>query len=231
MCEIAKETEKVEKAEKEAYKRDLQLEKYNMFKNKSLLTDETLLAANFDNYKTEFAEEVGNKAITRDVIDRYKKGEVFNTIIQGEPGAGKSHLAISILKELNESGNLNTSCLFVSVEDMFRRLKNSFSDKQSRYTETYFIELLSKADFLVLDDLGAETGAIDSDKVATDFVQRVLYGVMNYRQNKPTITTMNLSGVQIRDKYDSKLISRIFKKPKYIVFKETKDKRINDMPF
>ena len=231
MCETAKETEKLEREQKESYEKTLRLEKYHTFENKSLITDNTLLDATLYNYRTPEPEQLKNKRIVTDVIERYKAGEVFNTIIQGEPGSGKSHLAISMLKVLNESDKLDTSCLFVNIEDMFRKMKNSFNDKESKYTETYFIELLAKVDFLVLDDLGAESGAIESDRAATNFVQRVLYGAMNYRQDKATITTMNLSGIQLKDRYDSKLISRILKKPKYIVFTETKDNRLLDIPF
>ena len=59
-----------------------------------------------------------------------------------------------------------------------RKIKDSFSNRQSKYTERYFVDLLSSVDFLALDDVGAETGAIDTDiKTASDFVQRILYAI------------------------------------------------------
>jgi DNA replication protein DnaC len=123
------------------------------------------------------------------------------------------------------------SCLFVSIDAMLRKIKNSFNDKESRFTEEYFNKLLSNVDFLVLDDLGAETGAIDTSKTATDFVQRVLYGITNTRQDKATILTTNLDSKTLFSMYDKKLVSRLFRKPKYVIFKESKDKRTSNIPF
>jgi DNA replication protein DnaC len=86
-------------------------------------------------------------------------------------------------------------------------------------------------DFLVLDDVGAETGAMDTDKRASDFIHRVLYGITNARQNKSTITTTNLGSKDLYSMYDKKIVSRLFRKPKFIVYENTKDKRINQLPF
>lgn len=83
----------------------------------------------------------------------------------------------------------------------------------------------------MLDDLGAESGAIDIEKAATDFVHKFLYALSSSRQHKVTIYTTNLSSTTLTKLYDEKLLSRCFKKPKFIVFKETKDYRIGDVPF
>ncbi|MDF2606968.1 MAG: Pony 38 [Bacillales bacterium] len=91
--------------------------------------------------------------------------------------------------------------------------------------------MLSDCDFLVLDDLGAETGAIDTGKAATDFVQRVFYAIMNARQGKVTIITTNLSSEKLFSIYDKKLVSRLLRNPQFIIFKETLDKRISILPF
>lgn len=112
-----------------------------------------------------------------------------------------------------------------------RKIKDSFSNRQSKYTERYFVDLLSSVDFLVLDDVGAETGAIDTDKTASDFVQRILYAITTTRQDKATILTTNLSSEVLFKMYDKKLVSRLLKNPKYVLFKETKDKRLASIPF
>ena len=114
---------------------------------------------------------------------------------------------------------------------MLRTIKDSFSNRESRYTERYFVDLLSKVDFLALDDIGAETGAIDTDKTATDFVQRVLYAITSTRQDKATIVTTNLNSEVLFKMYDKKLVSRLLRNPKYVLFKETKDKRLSNIPF
>lgn len=202
---------------------------YNTLFDKSILDDNTLTKARFSNYRVLEAEETKNKDLALEYYQAYRAGENFNLILQGKQGTGKSHLAYATLWELNMDKEY--SCLFVSIDSMLRKIKASFRDKESKYTEEYFNHLLSDVDFLVLDDLGAETGAIDSDKSATDFVQRVLYGITNTRQDKSTIITTNLDSKTLFSMYDKKLVSRLLKRPKYVIFNETKDKRTSNIPF
>src|SRR5690606_39233922 len=89
------------------------------------------------------------------------------------------------------------------------------------YTETYFIDLAAKVDFLVIDDLGAETGNINTDKEASDFKTRILRAIVNGRQNKSTIFTTNLNSKQIISMYDAKLADRMLKNARIINYKET----------
>lgn len=213
------------------YKKTKRLEKYNTLYKYSLASDETIIDATLDKYIPECEEERTNKALTLECIKRFKEGQVFNIAYQGVQGTGKSHLAYSILKEMNETSDYKVSCLFISVEDMLRKIKGTFSNKDSKYTENYFVDLLSSVDYLVLDDLGAETGAIGTDKTASDFVQRVLYAITTTRQSKCTITTTNLSSKALVSIYDKKLVSRLFKNPKFIIFKDSKDKRMANIPF
>jgi DNA replication protein DnaC len=229
-CESEKNTEEIQTQIQKQYD-EIQLQKkFNIFKRDSILEDKTITQATFNNYKTDLPEEIENKRIVMDVVNRFKSGQVFNLILQGKPGTGKSHLTYASLEELNQS-NLNASCLYVNIESMLRKIRDSFNNKQSKYSEAYFVNLLSEVDYLGLDDLGAETGAINSDKAATDFVQRILYAISTTRQDKATLITTNLSSESLFKMYDSKLISRLFNKPKFIVFKETKDKRMTSIPF
>ncbi|RST58585.1 ATP-binding protein [Siminovitchia terrae] len=229
-CELEQGDRKLQEATQKEYDEFLKQKKYNTFYNRSILADNTILAATLENYHVEHQEERKNKQTVMESISRLKNGQVFNLILQGNQGAGKSHLAYAALRELNESG-LDVSCLFVNVESMMRLIKDSFNNKESRYTENYFVELMSEADYLALDDIGAETGAIGTDKIATDFVQRVLYAITTTRQDKSTLITTNLSSETLFRMYDKKLVSRLFRNPKFVVFKETKDKRMNNIPF
>jgi len=133
--------------------------KFNTLSNKSLLQDKTLLDATFDSYIAESNEEQANKQQALRYVERYQQGHRFNLWFNGKPGVGKSHLSMSILKALN---SLHESCLYIDIDEMLRKIRASFNDKESPYTEQYFIDLLTDVDFLVLDDLGAETGNIDT---------------------------------------------------------------------
>lgn len=225
VCVLEEETAELARQEKEKYEYAMSSTNYNVFHKQSLLTDTDLLHASFSNYETTQGEEIANKESSTSAFQRYKQGETFNTWFTGSPGVGKSHLAMSILRNLNESGEKDKQCLFVSVDEMLLRIRNSFSDKESKYTEFYFTSLLSQVDYLALDDLGAETGGTGTTKQATDFTLRVLYAIANARQSKSTIITTNLSKNELVKMYDPKLVSRLMKNMHLIKFEKTIDKR------
>ncbi|MDT2824370.1 ATP-binding protein [Vagococcus lutrae] len=222
---VKRDQEMVEEAMREHLKRKT----YHWLERHSVFLDETLKEASFDNYKTDCEETARNKELALKIAREYFAGATYNTVFTGKPGTGKSHLSMSMLKVVNEHSAPYRKCLFVSIDELMRRIKDSFNNKDSRYTEQQMIELLTEADLLVIDDLGAETGAITSDKAATDFTTRTLYAIVNGRMNKPTIITTNLSSKELTKMYDSKLISRMFRGTEghVISFKDTKDKRIS----
>lgn len=231
LCEREKQNDELSRRETEKYKKAMHGKNYSMLAEKSILTDVGLHRASFGNYEAIEPEEVENKNHAIKAYQKYKNREVFNTWFTGLPGVGKSHLAMGILRNLNEMGEKDKSCVFASVDEMLRRIRDSFDNKASKYTEFYFVDLLSNADFIVLDDLGAETGGTGTSKKATDFTLRVLYAIANARQNKPTIVTTNLSKDELVAMYDAKLVSRLRGSQALINFKDTSDKRIKNIEF
>lgn len=105
------------------------------------------------------------------------------------------------------------ACLFVSVNELFRLIKGSFGYPDSRYNEQNMVQLLSDADLLVLDDLGSEATfqsyQSKNRKEASDYVQSVLFGIVNNRQR--TIITTNLGSADLASVYNPKIISRIYR--------------------
>lgn len=158
-----------------------------------------------DNSETEIALASARK-FAYQYLNRENK---FNTIFSGVPGVGKSHLAMSMLKAINENFSPYGSCLFISVNDLMRLIKDSFNNPESKYTETNMVHLLTKVDILVLDDLGSETSFKRDIREASEFIQQVLFGVLNARER--TIITTNLNSDELRKIYNPKIISRIFK--------------------
>ena len=226
LCERERTTQELSDEEDLKIKIAMGRRKYEVFHRQSVLTDEDLLDASFTTYVASEEEEIHNKKLASKAFASYKDGGTFTTWFAGDPGVGKSHLGMSILRNLNESGEKNKSCLFISVDEMFLRIRDSFDNKDSRYTESYFANLLTDVDYLVLDDLGTETGGTGTKKTASDFVMRVLYAITNGRQNKSTIVTTNLTREELVRMYDRKLVSRLMKNIYVINFEETTDKRI-----
>lgn len=202
---------------------------YDWLEKKSIFLDKSLEQATFENFDTVDKETAENKEKALNIAREYYKGATYNTVLTGKAGTGKSHLSMAMLKIVNEHSDPYRKCLFISIDELMRRIKDSFNNPESQHTEQRMTEMLTKSDLLVIDDLGAETGAITSDKAATDFTTRTLYSIVNGRMKKPTIITTNLSGADLTKKYDSKLISRMLRGTKghTIQFKETNDKRLD----
>src|SRR5262249_8699159 len=117
----------------------------------------------------------------RAFIDRFPvvdKGLLF----MGIPGAGKTHLAVAILKEVIEkTGAIG---LFVDVRALLRTIRNTFNPVV-KATDFNVIKRVMDAELLVIDELGAEK--------LSEWVDETMTLIVNSRYNKrlPTIFTTN----------------------------------------
>ncbi|MDT2864278.1 DnaA ATPase domain-containing protein [Vagococcus carniphilus] len=146
-----------------------------------------------------------------------------NVFMYGGAGTGKSHLLVGILKNINELST-EKRCLFVSVPKLLSNIKKSFNDPTELKGEAYYMKLLSDADVLGLDDIGAEL-SMNTTKQATDFTINTLYNVLNAREGKSTLFTSNLTIEQLSKLMDERIISRIRTNVIYMDFNNISDKR------
>ncbi|MGF2053660.1 ATP-binding protein [Vagococcus fluvialis] len=221
--------EKIENNEKEmldrAVKENHLRRTVQMLEKDSIIGDPTLWNASFDNYSTDNEETAKALKLAKIIAAKYvDKESQFNTILTGVPGVGKSHLAMSILKLVNE--NFDGSCLFVSISDVLRLVKDSFNNPKSKYTENNMTNLLIKADLLVLDDFGSESSFKAENTESSEYNQKFLFNVLNARTR--TIITTNLTSDQMYRIYNPKIISRLHRGVDGNIIKftqATKDKR------
>lgn len=178
----------------------------------SIWDDTEMSQSTFDGYVVEpGTEAAANKLKARQIAARYlDRHYQANTVLTGVPGVGKTHLAVAMVNAVNETIAPPTHCLFVSVNEMVRRVKNSFNDKTSPFTESYFTHLCGYVNLLVLDDLGSESTFREQANEATDWVQQFLFGILNKRKGRTIITT-NLTSAEITHIYNSKIISRLYR--------------------
>ena len=197
----------------------------NRLKAKSLLLDETIKTATFENFNIETDEERQAFEFAKNLAEFYKNGGQGNSFMSGPAGSGKSHLSMAILKSYLESGE--KTALFVSYSHVVRLIKDSFNNRDSVYTQNNIMSLLTNVDLLVMDDIGSENNSDFSEELLTD----VLDGRIS------TIITTNLSSEELRGsntkkgRYNQRTASRMFRGigGKAFNFKGIKDKRV--LPF
>jgi DNA replication protein DnaC len=102
-------------------------------------------------------------------------------LFMGPAGVGKTHLAVSILRDLIEKGFAGLFCEFGSL---LKEIQDSYNPV-SKSSEMRVLAPVYQADVLVLDELGAS--------VPTEWVRDTMYQIINkrYNDNKLTIFTTN----------------------------------------
>lgn len=189
----------------------------------SILGNPKLLEKGFRDFINKTSEESRVKRETMDMSKAIAVNQIYNVFIHGGPGKGKSHLAMALLKNVNELTK-NQKCLYVNMARLLDVIRKTFNDNYNVRDEAYYIELLSRVEVLVIDDIGAEL-SLYSAKKASDFSSRILYSVLDAREDKTTIFTSNLSITELSGLFDKRIISRITSNLKTISFEGIKDKR------
>lgn len=199
---------------------------YKVFERESIYSQE-LRDKTLENYTADNSTNEQALNFMKRMLRDYLKFETGNVILSGPPGIGKSHLSIGLAKALNEKSKEcenPKSVIFISTSALFNKIEESFNGRGD-FTESYAVDLLSKVDFLFLDDLGKESSMSANLKEANDWRQRVLFKILDNRQT--TFFNTNLSSNDIKKIYNQALADRIFKGASKHIFKfsETMESR------
>lgn len=108
-------------------------------------------------------------------------------LLIGDPGTGKTHLAVGVIKALLEKGR---ECVFFDYQNLLERIRSSY-DSASGTTDREVYATALDADVLLLDDLGAHR--------VTAWVEDTVTSIITYRCNhrKPLIATTNMPDTDI----------------------------------
>jgi DNA replication protein DnaC len=120
-------------------------------------------------------------------------------LLTGKEGTGKTHIAVSILKEVIEKGYTG---LYWNVPELFLELRRRMDDN-SEEKEGELFDHARRVDLLVLDDLGAER--------TSEYVLDRLYVLINgrYQNDTATIITTNRTLPELRQQIGPRITSRI----------------------
>ena len=167
------------------------------------LMNERLAKCTFENYKPETPELERAKYTTMKYAERFNKDNPVNLMLMGNYGTGKSHLAMSVVKELWKGGK---ACLFISVPKLFTKLKSTYN-KSSKETESELLGYLEKVDLVVLDDVGAEKSKQEDEEFS--WAKSKMFEIVDSRIGKHTIFTTNFSPDELLNIYGERNFSRM----------------------
>lgn len=134
--------------------------------------------------------------------------ESGNLLLIGPTGLGKTHLSTAIARTVLERGY---DVVYETIQNVlsdfeYDRFKSGYGETESRGERYLACELL------ILDDLGTEQ--------TTAFVHSTLYHLLNTRLNhgRQTVINTNLSGEELRDRYNDRITSRLLGEYEVLLF-------------
>ena len=120
-------------------------------------------------------------------------------LLEGQPGVGKTHLAVAVLKQVIQASGARG--LFYDTRDLLRVIRSTY-DPSIRTTELEILRPVMHADLLVLDDLGAEK--------TSEWVDETMNLIVNTRYNERRLTIFTSNYMDIPDDSDpNSLLFRI----------------------
>lgn len=153
--------------------------------------------ATFETYIPENQNQEKAKVICERYANSFDKENKQSLLLQGSFGLGKSHLAMSILKEVKAK---NYSVLFINLTELISKFRSTF-DKDSEYSETDLERAIGQVDLMVFDDYGMNV---------TDYGMSKLFQIAESRVGKHNIITTNLSVKELtKTKDQQRLFSRL----------------------
>lgn len=201
--------EQIDKQEQEEIEKHLNAsiyqKTYNVLMRDSTIPED-LKAASFNNFIIETPEEKQMLDFVKNQTQKYLDGMNGNTLLTGTTGVGKTHLVVSLAKELNEAYRAKgepKSVLFINLTEILREIRESFKFTSK---EGYYSRMLKEVDYLILDDLGVKLGN-SSGQSKSAWEEEFIFDVLSHRKN--TIITTNLSNNEIANLYSERVASRV----------------------
>ena len=152
--------------------------------------------ASFENFNTTPENPVAHRHLQHAVTQAasFAREYPYGTKRQGllfigDPGTGKTHLAVAVIKRLIQRG---FACVFFDYQNLLERIRSGY-DPAAGTSQREAYRTALDCEVLLLDDLGAHR--------VTDWVEDTVTSLITYRynNNKPIIATTNLRDAEAGD--------------------------------
>ncbi len=160
-------------------------------------------SAGFANFSLEYYPDDAKEKMSKILDFSVNYAESFNKnsgniLFMGKSGLGKTHLSLSIVKEVVKKGY---NVVYGPAQTLFSAAEKERFNYSGDSEKT---DEILNAELLVIDDLGTE--------FMTNFVQSLFYDIVNSRLLKglPTIINTNLSLEELESRYTPRITSRLF---------------------
>ena len=177
----------------------------------------------FDSFKLEYypaGEQrdlmARNLSLLREYAENFS-AQSDSLIFCGATGLGKTHLSTALARRVIERG---FDVYYTTALQMFGDFEHARFGTEMGMESVVSLDRYTNCELLILDDLGTE--------VSNQFTNSCLYMVLNERINKglPTVISTNLSGKEIKTRYNDRIASRILGDFKPFLFVGTDIRRL-----
>jgi DNA replication protein DnaC len=133
------------------------------------------------------------KFLAEKYVEEYPMSPPMGLMFMGQPGVGKTHLAVGIIKRLiREKG---VPCLFRTFPELLKEIQNSYNPV-SKASELSLLGPVLDAEVLVLDEIGAQN--------PSSWVKDTVGYVLNYRYNENRVTILTTNFLDEESRRDAR---------------------------
>lgn len=180
----------------ENYRKKQRKAKAEKIFNQSIIND-NLAQVTFDNYEPTSEKLKYAKGLCQRYAQNFTLDNKQSLLIQGSFGTGKSHLSMSIVKEVKAKGY---TVLYMNVPQLISTIKNTYNNRNGM-TEQELAQIISDVDLMVFDDFGINMN---------EFATSKMFELVESRVGKHNIFTTNLDEKEMtRNKDMQRIFSRI----------------------